>query len=514
ASLGLFHLLTRLGVRADLFAGHSYGDYTALCAAGALTAEELIRLSYERGRIILEATQRMPGAMAAIEADFDSVSSVLNEIDGVMAANVNSPKQTVISGTEEGIAAALERFRKHGIRGQRLPAACAFHSPLVAAASEPFAAFLRQQSFKTPHNPVYANTTATPYPRAAARMVEVLSGHLTSPVRFRDEIEAMYAAGARIFVEVGPRSVLTALVGQTLADRPHLAVASDVKGRPGLVQLQHLLGQLLVHGADVRIDRLHDGRNPRRLDLSNLERDSAPAKLSPSTWIVNSVRARPVNGPEPKLLGQAGANGRVEGTATSPPLALSRSASAAPLASIPKDETTQVMLRFQEMMSRFLDTQRSVMLSYLQGGEPPGSVPNLPAAALHTANGHGGNGHPTAPPVPIAVESPPHAAPTEERTQSAPVVTALDRDAVMARLLDIVCKRTGYPAEMLGLDLDLEADLGIDSIKRVEILGLLAEGNGAATLNVAMEKLTNIKSLRGIIDCLAAAPGVRGQGSG
>ena len=74
---------------------------------------------------------------------------------------------------------------------------------------------------------------------------------------------------------------------------------------------------------------------------------------------------------------------------------------------------------------------------------------------------------------------------------------------VTARLLDIVCKRTGYPAEMLGLDLDLEADLGIDSIKRVEILGMLAESNGGQTLNVAMEKLTNIKTLRGILDCLA-----------
>ncbi len=82
--------------------------------------------------------------------------------------------------------------------------------------------------------------------------------------------------------------------------------------------------------------------------------------------------------------------------------------------------------------------------------------------------------------------------------------TELDREAVTARLLDIVCKRTGYPAEMLGLDLDLEADLGIDSIKRVEILGMLAETNGGQTLNVAMEKLTNLKTLRGIIDCLTA----------
>ncbi len=136
-------------------------------------------------------------------------------------------------------------------------------------------------------------------------MVDLLARHLVSPVRFRDEIESMYAAGARVFIEVGPQGVLTSLVSQTLADRPHLAVATDLKGRPGLVQLQHLLGQLVVCGVPVQLERLHDGRGLRRLDLDNLERDSAPPKLSPSTWLVNSVRVRPVNGPEPKLLGQA-----------------------------------------------------------------------------------------------------------------------------------------------------------------------------------------------------------------
>ena len=263
----------------------------------ALSAENLIRLSHERGRIILEATESMTGAMAAVEAEPAAIAAALDGLDGVTAANLNSPKQTVISGSDENIRAALERLHKHGIRGQRIPVACAFHSPLVAAAAEPFAHALASCDFSAPQHPVYANTTAKPYPAEPAAVVDVLSQHLVSPVRFRDEIESMYAAGARIFVEVGPQGVLTSLVSQTLADRPHLAVASDLKGRPGLVQLQHLLGQLLVHGVAVQLERLHDGRGLRRLDLDNLERDSAPPKLSPSTWLVNSVRARPVKRP-------------------------------------------------------------------------------------------------------------------------------------------------------------------------------------------------------------------------
>jgi acyl transferase domain-containing protein/NAD(P)H-dependent flavin oxidoreductase YrpB (nitropropane dioxygenase family)/NAD(P)-dependent dehydrogenase (short-subunit alcohol dehydrogenase family)/acyl carrier protein len=532
ASLGMFRLLTRLGVRADLFAGHSYGDYVALCTASALSAEDLIRLSYERGRILLEATDRMPGAMAALSADADTIAAVLDTCDGVMAANLNSPQQTVLSGTEDGIRAALDRFQKHGIPGQRLPVACAFHSPLVAAAEAPFSGALALYSFKTPQTPVYANTTAAPYPAEPGAIVDLLRRHLASPVRFREEIEAMYAVGARVFVEVGPQSVLTALVGQTLAGKPHLAVASDLKGRPGLVQLQHLLGQLLVSGVPVQLERLHDGRNLRRLDLANLERDSAAVKPSPTAWLVNSARVRPVNGPEPRLLGQAPKSAS-EPPAEMPPRPLSDkknnfhrltmkstpSTNGAPqsngvplphvpAAPVPGDEAAQVMLRFQDLMSRFLETQRSVMVSYLQGGTPSLSVPNLPIPAQHTSNGHDPKGHivpALAPNVPKQPQPEP-VAPQKEQAASPPTATEWDRDVVTARLLDIVCKRTGYPAEMLGLDLDLEADLGIDSIKRVEILGMLAESGGGQTLNVAMEKLTNIKTLRGIIDCLTTQP--------
>jgi acyl transferase domain-containing protein/NAD(P)H-dependent flavin oxidoreductase YrpB (nitropropane dioxygenase family)/NAD(P)-dependent dehydrogenase (short-subunit alcohol dehydrogenase family)/acyl carrier protein len=537
ASLGMFRLLTRLGVRADVFAGHSYGDYVALSAAGALSAEDLIRLSHERGRLMLQATDRMPGAMAALEADAAAVAVLLDGLDGVTAANFNSPKQTVISGTEAGIRAALDRCCKQGIRSQRLPVACAFHSPLVAPAEGAFAHALASYAFKPLQTPVYANTTAAPYPRGPAALVDLLRRHLASPVRFCEEIEALYAAGVRVFLEVGPQGVLTALVGQTLAGRPHLAVASDLKGRPGLVQLQHLLAQLLVYGVSVQLERLYDGRNLRRLDLSNLEHDSAPEKLSPSTWLVNSARVRPLHGPEPKLLGRVCTNdpepvpdkkhfshpSTMKLIPTQPPAPAPSTNGAVPNngvpypsmpAIVPSDEAAQVMLRFQELMGRFLDTQRSVMVSYLQSGAPPASVPSLPPPAHPTSNGPGVNGRMDIAPAPSA-SAPPQSAlalPPKEQTEVVPTTdempspaTGLDRDTLTARLLDIVCKRTGYPAEMLGLDLDLEADLGIDSIKRVEILGMLAEAGGRQTFNVAMEKLTNLKTLRGIIDCLAAA---------
>src|SRR5205085_9871708 len=156
-----------------------------------------------------------------------------------------------------------------------------------------------------PGKPVFSNTTAAPHPADPAAVARQLAEHLVSPVRFADEVAAMYDAGARVFVEVGPQAVLTGLTGQVLAGKPHLAVASDLKTRPGLVQLAHLLGQLLAAGVPANLDRLFRGRGVRPVELAKLGPDTGKPKPPPTAWVVNGVRSRPINGPEPRLLGQA-----------------------------------------------------------------------------------------------------------------------------------------------------------------------------------------------------------------
>ena len=242
-SLGLSRLLESLGVEPEFFAGHSYGEYVALCAAGAMDEDDLIRLSHQRGAILREKTAQMPGGMAALDTDADTALTILADLDGISIANSNAPQQTVIAGREDRLEAALKRCRERGVRGQRLPVACAFHSPLVAPAREPLAQALAQARLRPPRRPVYSNVTAARYTEDPGAILGTLVDHLTSPVRFREQVEAMYEAGARIFVEVGPKGILTGLVGQILRDRPHLAMPSDVPGRPGLVQLLHLVAQ-------------------------------------------------------------------------------------------------------------------------------------------------------------------------------------------------------------------------------------------------------------------------------
>jgi acyl transferase domain-containing protein/NAD(P)H-dependent flavin oxidoreductase YrpB (nitropropane dioxygenase family)/NAD(P)-dependent dehydrogenase (short-subunit alcohol dehydrogenase family) len=524
-SVALWRLLhDDLGVEADFFAGHSYGEFVALHAAGALTEADLFQISYRRGALLRAATAQMPGAMAAIDAGAELVAECLRATDGVSVANLNSPQQTVISGSLEGVSASLQVLKDRGLRGQLLPVACGFHSPLVSPAQPVLAEALRELSLAAPKTPVYSNVTARPYPDDPVELQALLATHLISPVRFQEQIEALYQAGSRIFLEVGPQGVLTGLVGQILKNRPHLAVAVDSRGKPGLVQLHHLLAQAVTHGLPVRLEQLHDHRGLQPFDLARLEQQMGQLQVTPSTWLVNTVRSKPLNAPEPRLLGQT--RSADQGTPTPeragsvsdrtapvahasvPPVAHASGSvpPAVPSAPLPCDaEAAQVMLRFQDLMARFLEAQKSVMLTYLQGGPvnlPP--LPTLPTPVLAPAlppaapNGKGASdpGSPgTGNGLAVVPERPrPAAAP--------PAKLALDSAALLARLLDLVSQRTGYPKEMLDLDLDLEADLGIDSIKRVEILGGLAESiegldKTSSTLN--MEKLTTIRTLRGIV---------------
>ena len=553
ASLGMARLLAALGVEADLLAGHSYGEYAALAAAGALSDDDFLALSFERGRVIRDAAGKAAGGMLAADATPAALEPLLAGVEGVWVANHNSPHQTVMAGTEAGLAAAAAKLDAAKVRAQRLPVACGFHSPLIAGAKEPLASALAAADWLPPRKPVYSNTTAAPHGDEPAKL---LAEHLVSPVKFADELEAMYAAGARVFVEVGPSAVLTGLAGQVFAGRPFLAVATDQKGRPGLVQLCHALGQLLAAGVPVQLDRLYQGRGVKPFDLSKLGPDTGKPKPPATAWVVNGVRSRPVNGPEPRLLGQAlppdakPISKPVE--APKPAAVVTAAAPPAPRVTTPTprapmhtptpptllpaapapEGAAQVMARFQDVMAKFLDTQRSVMLSYLgAGGQPPTPSTNGHAPVPH-ANGmilpppiaarmappelvsriapqqvapvpvasmngkHEANGKHEPTPTPLAAVQQPHA----------PV---LDRDALVARLLDLVSDRTGYPKEALSIDLDLEADLGVDSIKRVEVLGALAEGieaaAGGSPPNLEMEKLSVIKTIRGIADYVAGA---------
>ena len=548
--LAYLRVLRALGVEPDLTAGHSYGELVALAAAGSLDEDELLRLSEARGRYMAEAADGEPGAMAAVDAPPDRLEPLLT--DGTLvAANLNAPEQTVLSGPRERIDAALQWCREHDLRARALPVACAFHSPHVAAAQRRFAERLERATIAAPRIPVYSNTTADAHGQDPSAITQVLAQQLVGPVEFVREIEAMYRDGARIFVEAGPRAVLSGLVGQILGERAHVAAAVDRPGGPRLAALLHCLAALAAEGVPVRTERLFRGRPVERVDLRSVNRCQAHPR---GTWLVDGGRIRPADAPpagapsipntslqEQPLVTSTitstnGSGSLVPGSPLPLPASTAESNGAHQPAAIPlppvDDRVGEVMTHYHRVMQQFLETQRDVMLGYL-GAAPaaPTDWLSLPRRAPQPLAAPPPGPPPLERPSPDAGPEPP----ARTAAPESPAMVAVDErppeptsgaagaaagnghvaisgEEIRERLLSIVSERTGYPGDMLSLDADLEGDLGIDSIKRVEIAGTLTQALGLNDrVSIDVEQLTASRTLREVITTLEQAVGAGGE---
>ena len=256
-SLAQLALLEMLGIRPSVVGGHSFGEVTALYAAGCFGAKDLIRIARRRGELMAKAAKG-DGAMLAVAASIDRVRPLIAEHD-VHVANHNAPEQLVLSGRTSEIDAAELALGRQGLRTQRLPVATAFHSPVVADSAGPLAEFLGGIPISSPRRTVFSNSEAAPYPDAAESVVHLLSRQVTQPVRFMEQIRAMHDGGVRTFVEVGPGAVLTGLVERCLAGRQHRAINLDAKARNGATAFWRGLGSLAVRGVEIRFEGLRDG---------------------------------------------------------------------------------------------------------------------------------------------------------------------------------------------------------------------------------------------------------------
>lgn len=255
-SLGALSVLEQFGLRGAAAAGHSFGELTALCAARRIDPRALYRLAAVRGQLMAESSSEA-GGMLAVAAPVDVVEDwIENERLDLVIANRNSPAQLVLSGRATEIERATVTMEQRRLRGKRLAVSSAFHSPLMTSAGKRFRPALDSIDFQDGQVPVYSNLTADRYPSEGAAARDLLAAQLTSPVRFVDQIESMYRDGVRTFVEVGPGSVLTGLVGSILSGRPHKALAIDSSAgrRNGVWDLALLLGQLAADGHSLRLE--------------------------------------------------------------------------------------------------------------------------------------------------------------------------------------------------------------------------------------------------------------------
>jgi [acyl-carrier-protein] S-malonyltransferase len=210
---GLAHWKAAGEPEAGFYAGHSLGELPALVAAGALEASAGLRVATVRGRLMEEASALRPGGMVAALGGSDEVVREVAERFGLTLANDNAPGQMVLSGDAEKVGEARKALRAEGAKAIRLPVAGAFHSPLMEPAVDGYRAILDQTDF-TPTASAYSCITAAPFDDVRADLLAAL----TEPVRWRDTLTAMHAAGATSFLETGPGDILTGLSRRTLGE--------------------------------------------------------------------------------------------------------------------------------------------------------------------------------------------------------------------------------------------------------------------------------------------------------
>ncbi|MEM9220418.1 MAG: beta-ketoacyl synthase N-terminal-like domain-containing protein [Cyanobacteria bacterium P01_F01_bin.150] len=606
-SMGLYSILKRGGFKPDFVAGHSFGELTALWATGVLTDDAYCTLAIARGQAMASSLsgQPDPGKMLAVQGDIEGVRDAIAAFPQLTVANWNSPQQVILAGDSHDILAVQQHLdashvQTTNVQTTVLPVAAAFHTERVRPAQQAFAKAIQQVSLQSPQVPVYANTTAQPYPQDPVQIEQMLTDHMLNPVRFQAEIEAIYQAGGSIFVECGPRQILTNLVKATLEGKPHVAVAlnpsrqkdSDRQFREAVVKLR-VTGLDLTHcdpyslpsqthqapskpGLTVPVSGETYGDRQRRAKfMASLQQQEnhqgfpatpppapeaiqsqatpshsvplpsdVPSALDMSTSSDSSLPAiaphiskqsntnRPDNQPAfAQRNAQPSAASNQNGAEASAPLSSSET----------PNPLEQILLNFLAHQSavnaahqQYLQNQAEYTQQFFQFLNDyysgPQDVPPMDALASDATRGTSPPPMPprsTDPSINDSTTSPRsngaessvsingsysdvHPKPTEAKTNAAPptlpVATSsaqakpnIDLTVLTSTLLNIVSDKTGYPAEMLELTMDIEADLGIDSIKRVEILGAMQEAFPELP-SINPEELMELRSLAEIAE--------------
>ena len=549
ALAGLAHLalMRTLGVEPDFVAGHSFGELLALHSAGVFGADELLRTARKRGEL-MASTERCPGTMTAVSHSAEALSTLLREWNcDVVIANYNSPSQAVLSGVSEAIEAVETRLQEANINFRRLPVSAAFHSDFVSESVAPFDDFLQTIEFSAPRMDVYSNTDAKPYPSDPDEIRKKLANQLAQPVRFSDEIDELYRRGARVFVELGIGSALSSLINETLKGREHVAVPLERKGAHGLTSMWEALGRLAVAGVRLDFEPLHAAFAP-------LEAHQETGNAS-STFLIDGsaygkpypprggVAALPPPNPDHEEVPAArvsaqGSSPREKKSATQEKPAMKLSGEAPPTQVQPEpvqdlpavrresewrpqtasalptlaasDIHAQITLAQKSTQEAILKTHALTLKSLeslVRGSSGTHEVVSVEERALV---------RPTVAVAPAPLPEREHfmqppsshwdsvAAPVAIVPEPAPIVLPVEvapSPDIAELLLEVVSDKTGYPTDVLNLDMELEAGLGIDSIKRVEIFSAIQQRRPNLP-EVKAEHMASLRTLRQIIEFL------------
>jgi acyl transferase domain-containing protein/phosphopantetheinyl transferase len=286
----LFDALREVGINADLMAGHSVGEWTALASSGA----------YDRGVIDEFVASVSPGALtmpdvgyAALWCGAKAAEEAIGDLEGVTVSHDNCPRQSIICGYQGPVEVVVERLKARGVLCQTLPFRSGFHTPMLAAHIGPFRQATEHLQPSAAHVPVWSATLVAPYPDDPEAIRELTIRHLLEPVRFGPMIDGLYRAGARAFVQIGVGS-LPGFVDDTLRDEQYLSVTANLAGRSGMAQLSRVAAALWTEGREVSWQRLRsDPVQAGRVEAQAPSSSGSSVRLDLANPVVHLSRSFP-----------------------------------------------------------------------------------------------------------------------------------------------------------------------------------------------------------------------------
>ena len=595
-SAGLYKLLASAGFKADFFAGHSFGELTALWASGVFDEETLIRLAKARGEAMAlpVSSDKDTGAMIAVKGNVELVQDLLNSNRDVTIANFNSPSQVVLAGSTQAVQLIKPELEKLGLTVFPLQVSAAFHTTFVEHAQAPFKLAIEKETFQEPVGIVYSNSTGHEYEKDPLKITEMLTDHILNPVLFKEEIENMYKNGGSIFIEIGPKNILTNLVKDILKDKPHetITLNANAKGNSDLQYRQAVL-QMRVLGFKLdSSDAYKNHQVPTQATYSKVSvklngglftTEKTRSKFEEALQEKPFVTSNAISAQRTSELSSSKDKSNLDQTSQDTSIDLSSNVgSASPMVSeelnkghhhiqnlvenlqehqsdflkvhqqfLQNDNTSKNILseitkieisilsgknngQFKQDMDQALSVlekkaefvnaqhsgtanahlefiksqnafsqQYSALISELIGSKQAGTYRSLGQVNDQEENHQVEASTATvkAPMEVVAVSEEKHVTPQTNQTTA----LSFDVEQLTQSFLQIVSDKTGYPTEMLELEMDMEADLGIDSIKRVEILGAIQEQYPQLP-SIAAEDLAILRTLDQIIGAFNAAP--------
>jgi len=521
---GLYEIMKSRGFSADMLIGHSFGELTALYVANAFDQTAFIQLAVARGRYMSECSKEVKETgMMAIKESSAYVKRLIASFEDVYIANQNSPEQTIIAGTKTNMEKIGKIAHKEGIQTLLLNVSAAFHTPFMKNAQGKIEKNLSKLNIHKPTIPVYANCKAKEY-TSAKTVLSNLSNQLIKPVLFQKSVENAYDNGGRVFIEIGPGNVLTGLTKKCLVHKEECMVISTASGEDSLLQLESAFTYLSVLGLPIEMDRYS-----KKVDVEIENTKTKHSYSVPSTYFYlpetkkELIEARDKKMKQTRIgkaiykdleenddmnkydamyeihkLNTAVVEGYVKGQNGQ----LEQIEKLLGGESFKTDEDRKLLFKYA---TNSQDHCLDALKIYFEGQSgfdkiedvkteevvEQVSLNQVSERAFHKSEMQSEKSEEE---VHIDINPP---------VEKLPELTKeIDREAIKKLVISTIVEITGYPDDMLEIDMELEGDLGIDSIKRLELFSNINDKLGHIFGQEDMVTLAAVQTINECIDII------------